>query len=144
MWWSVEEYFKAHSMDYRKPLKISHWDALLHMKKLLEWPMSASLSLESHKHVTAGKTLKHIRKLLDRLHGMGLGYNEGMESRTVMVATNGMVHKLREELKNDGALLFSLIFLAYLDIVVEYFSILLPFFAFMCTSYFFLVLAGLS
>ena len=56
---SVEEYFKAHSTDYRKPLQISHWDALLHMKKLLEWSMSASLSLESDKHVTAGKTLKH-------------------------------------------------------------------------------------
>ena len=44
-----------------------------------------------------------------------------MESRTVMVPTNGMVHKLREELKNDGALLFGLIFLAYLNIGGEYF-----------------------
>ena len=33
-----------------------------------------------------------------------------------MVPANGMVHKLREELKNDGALLIGLILLAYLDI----------------------------
>ena len=114
--WSIEEYFKVHSMDYRKPLEILHWDALVHMKKLLEWPMFVSLSLESDKHVMAGKTLKHLTKLLDRLHGIALGYDEGMESRTVMVPANGMVHKLREELKNDGALLFGLIFLAHLDI----------------------------
>ena len=77
------------STDYRKPLLILHWDALLHMKKLLEWPMFASLSLESDKHVTARKTLKQLTKLLDRLHGIGLGYNEGMEYRTVMVPANG-------------------------------------------------------
>ena len=80
--------------------------------------------------------MKHLTKLLDRLHGIGLGYDEGMESRTVMLPANGMVHKLREELNNDGALLSGLIFLAYLDIGVEYFSILLPLFAFMCTSLF--------
>ena len=102
MRWSVEEYFKACSTDYRKALEIPH--------------LSARLSLESDKHVTVGKTLKHLTKLLDRLHGIGLGYNEGMESRTVMVLANGMVHKLREELKNEGALLFGLIFLAYLNI----------------------------
>ena len=50
-------------------------------------------------------------------------YDEGMESRTVMVPANGVVYKLREELKNDGALLFGLIFLAYLDIGAECFSI---------------------
>ena len=138
--WSMEEYFKAHSMDYRKPLEISHWDALERMKMLLRWPMRASLSLESDKHVTAGKTLKHLTKLMDRLHGMGQGYEEGMESRTVMVPTNEMVYKLREELKNDGALLFGLIFLAYLDIGGEYFCLLHPFFSFMCTLYFCLVL----
>ena len=138
--WSVEEYFKAHSTDYRKPLEISHWEALVRMKKLLEWPMYASLSLESDKHVTAGKTLKRLTKLMDRLHGIGLGYDEGMESRTVMVPANGMVYKLREELKNDGALLFGLIFLAYLDIGGEYFCLLHPFFAFMCILYFCLVL----
>ena len=120
----------------QKPLEISHWDALLSMKKLLEWPMFASLSLESDKHIMAGKTLKHLTKLLDRLHRIGLSYDEGMKSRTVMVPANGMVHKLREELKNDGALLFGLIFLAYLDIGGECFSLLLPLFAFMCTSYF--------
>ena len=58
-----------------------------------------------------------------------------MESRTVMVPANEMVHKLRAELKNDGALLFDLIFLAYLDIGGECFSLLLPLFTFMCTSY---------
>ena len=121
MRWFVEEYFKLHSTDYKKPLEISHWDALERLKSLLKWPMSASLSLESDKKVTAGKTLKHLTKLLDRLCGIGRGYDEGMESRSVMVPANGMVHKLREELKNDGALLFSLIFLAYLDIGGEYF-----------------------
>ena len=69
------------------------------MKKRLEWPMFATLSLESFKHVTIGKTLKHLTKLLDRFRGIGLGYDEGMESRTVMVPTNGMVHNLRKELK---------------------------------------------
>ena len=133
MRWSVEEYFKAHSTDYRKPLEISYWDALLHMKRLLEWPMSASLSLESDKHIMAGKILKHLTKLLDRLHGIGLGYDKGMESRTIMLPAKGMVHKLREELNNDGALLFGLIFLAYLDIRGECFPLLLPLFAFMCT-----------
>ena len=104
--WYVEEYFKAHSIDYRKSLGISHWEPLVHMKKLLEWPMYASLNLEPDKHVTVGKTLKRLTKLMDRLHGIRLGYDEGMESRTVMVPANGMVYKLREELKNDGALLF--------------------------------------
>ena len=68
--WSMEEYFKVHSTDYRKPLEILHWEALLHMKKLLEWPMYASLSLELEKHVTVGKTLKHLTKLMDQLHGI--------------------------------------------------------------------------
>ena len=93
MRWSVEEYFKLHSTDYRKPLEISHWDALERLKSLLKWPMSASLSLESGNKVTAGKTLKHLTKLLDRLWGIGRGYDEGMESRSVMVLANGMVHK---------------------------------------------------
>ena len=106
MRWSVEEYFKSHSTDYRKPLEISHWDALERLKSLLKWPMSASLSLESDNKVTAGKTLKHLTKLLDRLRGIGREYDEGMESRSVMVPANGMVHKLKEELKDDGALLF--------------------------------------
>ena len=139
--WSVEEYFKVHSTDYRKPLETSHWEALVYMKKLLEWPMYASLILELDKHVTVGKTLKHLTKLMDQLHGIGLGYDEGMESITVMVLANGMVYKLREELKNDGALLFGLIFLAYLDIGGEYFCLLHPLFAFMRASYFSLVLA---
>ena len=144
MRWSVEEYFKSHSTDYRKPLEISHWDALERLKSLLKWPMSASLSLESDNKVMAGKTLKHLTKLLDRLRCIGCGYNEGMESRSVMVPANGMVHKLREELKDDGALLFGLIFLAYLDIGGECFCLFFPLFAFMCTSYVGLALAALS
>ena len=36
MWWFVEEYFKSHSMDYKKPLEISHWDALERLKSLLK------------------------------------------------------------------------------------------------------------
>ena len=139
--WSMEENFKAHSIDYRKPLEILHWEALVHMKKLLEWPMYGSLSLESDKHVTARKTLKRLTKLMHRLHGIGLGYDEGMESRIIIVPANGMVHKLREALKNDGTLLFGLIFLAYLDIGGEYFCLLYPLAAFMYTSYFCLVLA---
>ena len=103
--------------------------------------MAHVCQLESDKHVTAGKTLKRLTKLMDRLHSIGLGYDEGMESRTIMVPANGMVYKLREELKNDGALLSGLIFLAYLDIGGEYFCLLHPLFAFMCTSYFCLVLA---
>ena len=78
---------------------------------------------------------------MDWLYSIGLGYDEGMESRTVMVAANGMVYKLREELKNDGALLFGLIFLAYLDIGGKYFCLLHPLFAFMYTSYFCLILS---
>ena len=70
-----------------------------------------------------------------------IGSSEHMESRTVMVPANGMVNKLREELKNDGALLSGLIFLAYLDIGGEHFCLLHPLFAFMCASYFCLVLA---
>ena len=144
MRWSVEEYFKSHSMDYRKPLEISHWDALERLKSLLKWPMSASLSLESDNKVTVGKTLKHLTKLLDRLRSIGRGYDEGMESRSVMVPANGMVHKLREELKDDGALLFGLIFLVYLDIGGECFCLFFPLSTFMYASYFCLALAVLS
>ena len=71
MRWFVEEYLKLHSTDYKKPLKILHWNALERLKSLLKWPMSTSLSLESDKKVTIGKTLKHLIKLLDRLHGIG-------------------------------------------------------------------------
>ena len=95
MRWSVEEYFKSHSTDYRNTLEISHWDALERLKSLLKWPMSASLSLESDNKVMAGKTLKHLTKLLDRLQDIGRGYGDGVESRSVMVPANGMVHKLR-------------------------------------------------
>ena len=60
MQWSVEEYFKLHSIDYKKLLEISHWDALEHLKSLLKWLISSSLSLELDKKVTTGKTLKHL------------------------------------------------------------------------------------
>ena len=83
--------------------------------------MSASLGLESKKKVIAKKTLKQLTKLLDQLRSIGRGYDEGMESRNAMMPANGMVQKLREESKNDGALLFVFIFLAYLDIGGEYF-----------------------
>ena len=112
----------------QKPLEISHWDALERLKPLSKWTMSAILILESDKKVTAGKTLKHLTKLLDRLCGIGRGYNEGMASRSVMVPANGMIHK--EKLKNDGAFLFGLIFLAHLDIGGEYFCLLFPLFCF--------------
>ena len=89
--------------------------------------------LELDKKVMTRKTLKYLTKLLDRLHGIGRRYNNSMESRSIMVLANGMVHKLREELKNDGALMFNLIFLAYLNIGGEYFCLLFPLFAFVCT-----------
>ena len=82
-----------------KTLEISHWDSLQRLKSLFQWPVGATLSLESDKEVKVGKTLKHLTKLLDRPHGIGRGYDEGMESRSVMVPANGMVHKLRNELR---------------------------------------------
>ena len=78
--------------------------------------MAANLSLESDQHVIVGRTLKYLTKLMDRLLSIGRGSDEGVESRTVMVPANGMWLKLKEELANDGALLFGLLFLAYLDI----------------------------
>ena len=118
--WLVEEYFKKHAGDYEQPLEISHWEALIWIKSVLEWPMGATLKLESEKVVTAGNTLKVFTKLLDRLRGSGRGQEEGYESRTVMVLANGMYSKLREELEDDGALLFGYIFMAYLDIGGEH------------------------
>ena len=109
--WSVEEYFKKHAGDYDQPLEISHWEALSRIKSVLEWPMGATLKLESEKVVTAGSTLKVFTKLLDRLRGIGRGQEEGYESRTVMVLANGMYSKLCEELEDDGAFLFGYIFM---------------------------------
>ena len=63
----MEEYFKSHSTDCKKPLKISHWDALERLKSLLKGPMFASLSLESDKKVTARK---HI-EAFDKANGSG-------------------------------------------------------------------------
>ena len=118
--WSVKEYFKKHSGDYDQPLEIFHWKALNQIKSLLEWPMAATLKLESKKVVTARSTLKIFTKLLNWLRGIGQGQEEGYESRTVMVIANGMYSKLREELEDDGALLFGYIFMAYLDIGGEH------------------------
>ena len=106
--------------------------------------MADVYQFESDNKVTAGKTLKHWTKLLDRLQGIGRRYDEGMESRSFMVLENGMFHKLREELKDDSALLFGLIFLAYLDIGSECFWLFFPLFAFMCILYFGLALVVLS
>ena len=114
--WSVEEFFKKHAGDYDQPLEISHWEALSRIKSLLEWPMGATLKLESDKLVTAGSTLKVFTKLLDRLRGIGGGQDEGHESRTVMILATAMHSKLRQELQDDGGLLFGYIFMAYLDI----------------------------
>ena len=112
------------SGDYSKPLEISHWDALQRLKSLFEWPMAATLSLESDEHVIVGRTLKYLTKLIDRLLSIGDGFDEGVESRTVMVPANGMWLKLKEELANDGAMLLGLLFLAYLDIGGEHISVL--------------------
>ena len=114
--WSVEEFFKKHAGDYDQPLEISHWEALSRIKSLLEWPMGATLKLESDKLVTAGSTLKVFTKLLDRLRGIGGGQDEGHESRTVMILATAMHSKLCQELQDDGGLLFGYIFMAYLDI----------------------------
>ena len=65
----MEEYFKSHSTDYRKPLEISDWDALERLKSLLKWPMSASLSLESDNKVMAGKTTKALDKATGSVAG---------------------------------------------------------------------------
>ena len=82
--------------------------------------MGATLKLESEKVVMAGSTLKVFTKLLDRLRGIGRGQEEGYESRIVMVLANGIYSKLREAVVDDGALLFSNIFMAYLDIGGEH------------------------
>lgn len=118
--WSVEEYFKKHTADYRKPLEISHWEALGRIKALLEWPMGATLKLESDKVVTAGSTLKVLTKLLQRLKEIGRGQEEGCEARTVWQLANGMATKLCGELQYDGALLFGCTFMAYLDVGGEH------------------------
>ena len=82
--------------------------------------MGAILKLESEKVVVAGSALKVFAKLLERLRGISRGQEEGYESRTVMVLANGIYSKLREELEDDGALLFGYIFMAYLDIGGEH------------------------
>ena len=57
--------------------------------------MSASLNLELDKHVTVGKT-EAFNKATRSAARHRSGYDEGMESRTVMVPANGIVHKLRD------------------------------------------------
>ena len=126
MQWYVEEEVIIHSKDYRKQMKISHRDTLQTMKSLFEWRMSTILSLQSDKNVTEGQTLEHWTKLMNRLKGIGLGYEKVIGSRTVLMLANGMWHRLKEELKNDGALLSRLLFLAYLDIGGEHISSVFP------------------
>ena len=104
------------------------------------WDVLLCVSAHRHRVPFLGIQLSNVPSI-GSLEHIGLGYDEGMESRTVMVPANGMVYKLREELKNAGALLFGLIFLAYLDIGGDYFCLLHPLFAFMCALYFCLVLA---
>ena len=67
--WSVEEYLQKHAGNYDQPLEISHWEALSRVKSVLEWPMGATLKLESERVVTPGSTLKVFAKLLDRCEG---------------------------------------------------------------------------
>ena len=59
--WSVEEYFKKHAGDYDQPLEMSHWEALRRIKSVLEWPMGATMKLESKKVVTIGSPSKSSR-----------------------------------------------------------------------------------
>ena len=63
--WLVEEYFKKHADGYDQPQEISHWEALSRIKSVLEWPMGATLKLESKKIVMAGNTFKVFMKFLD-------------------------------------------------------------------------------
>ena len=96
--------------------KKSHWEAPNRIKSILGWPMGATLKLEFRKVVMVGSTLKVFTILLNQLRGIGRRQKEGYESRTIMVLANGMYSKLREELEDDGALLFGYIFIAYLNI----------------------------
>ena len=75
------------------------------------------------------KGLRRARGKNVWLKGIARGYDEGMESTNVMVPANGMMHKLKEELRNDGTLLFGLIFLAHLDNGSQYFWLLFSFIA---------------
>ena len=118
--WSVEEYFNKHVGGYDQPLEISLLEALIRIKSVLEWSMGATLKLESEKVVIVGNTLKVFTKLFDQLQRIGPRQEEGYESRTIMVLANGMYSNLREELEDDGALLFGYIFMAYLDIGGEH------------------------
>ena len=70
---SVEEHFKKHARDYDQSLEISRWEALSRNKSVLEWPMGATLKLETEKVVTAGNSLKIFTKLLNWLQGIGRG-----------------------------------------------------------------------
>ena len=52
--------------------------------------MAATLSLKPDTHVTIGKTMTHLTKLMEWLLSIGGGFDEGIESRIVMVSANGM------------------------------------------------------
>lgn len=88
--------------------------------------MAGVWKLEWHKHLTARKTPKHLTSYWIIYRATETGYDEGIESRTVMVQANGTCYKLKDELKNHGALLFGFIFLAYLDNGAEYFLFYFP------------------
>ena len=78
------------------------------------------MKLVSEKVVTAESTLKIFTMLFHPFPGIGGGQEEGYESRTIIVVTNGMYSKFHEELEDDGALLFGYISIAYLDIGGEH------------------------
>lgn len=78
--------------------------------------------LELYMDVMTGRTLKAPTKLLDLLKGIGPGLEKCIIHRTVMVLANSKVHEV--ELKDHGAILFGLPFLAYLDIWGDRISLL--------------------
>lgn len=50
--------------------------------------MAATLRLELDKGVIVEKTIEQLTKLLNLMEGIGSVYNEGMESRRVIVLAN--------------------------------------------------------
>lgn len=83
----------------QKALEILHWEALLCLKSLFEWPMASSASLESVTDVTGGKTLRHLIELLDRLERIGRGYNEDMESESLWCQKMACTPQVEGEIK---------------------------------------------
>lgn len=119
---------KIHSVECRKPLRILHWGALY--KTLFKWPIVSILRLELDTHVLVGKTLKQLTKLLDRLKGIWYGYDEGMESRTIIELANGKRHKFWGELKNAGPLLYRILLFFHIVIGGGQIFLVFPFICF--------------